>query len=385
MWQMNSRTLKIILIILAVLAVLAVASGLLLNVLGVDILCVRSENGRLIISPCEAETALTADTNPPQIATDARPVLIDTDMAVDDWLAILYLLQRPDVDVRALTIAGTGEAHCDSGVQNAMDLVALAGRPGIPVACGRETPLQGDHVFPQSWRDNVDRLAGLSIPANPGRPLGENAAALIAGAVRDAGGDLLIVTLGPLTNLAGAFAQDPALAEAVNEIFIMGGALSVPGNVGSVPEAGIENDNAEWNIYVDPHAASLVLASGAPVTIVPLDATNQVVLDRAFYDRLGGDRATPEAEFVYQALTNNIGFVNSGFYYFWDPLTAALAVDESLGSFDRRPVLVVEEEGPGVGAVRVDADGSLVMITTAVEGERFKQEFLDVINGRVGE
>ncbi len=77
-----------------------------------------------------------------------RPVIIDTDLAADDWLAILYLLQRPEVSVKAITLTGAGEVHCDPGVANAMKLVALATDEAIPVACGRETPLAGDHTFP---------------------------------------------------------------------------------------------------------------------------------------------------------------------------------------------------------------------------------------------
>src|SRR5678815_3660267 len=86
-----------------------------------------------------------------QDVLDARrkPFVIDTDMAADDWMAIMYLLSRTDVEVKAITVTGTGEAHCNPGVQNAMNLVALAGSPEVPVACGRETPLQGDHTFPQ--------------------------------------------------------------------------------------------------------------------------------------------------------------------------------------------------------------------------------------------
>ena len=75
-----------------------------------------------------------------------RPVIIDTDMAGDDWLAILYLLNRPDVSVQAITVTGTGEAHCGPGIKHALSLTALAGQPDIPVSCGRETPLQGDHA-----------------------------------------------------------------------------------------------------------------------------------------------------------------------------------------------------------------------------------------------
>jgi pyrimidine-specific ribonucleoside hydrolase len=165
----------------------------------------------------------------------------------------------------------------------------------------------------------------------------------------------------------------------------MGGAFDVPGNVADSPEMSINNETAEWNIYVDPYSAALVVASGAPVTFVPLDASNYVLLDETFYNRLGDDRITPEAEFVYQALTQSIGFVRSGNYYFWDPLTAAIAVDESLGTLDTQPVIVIEEEGPESGATRVDETGNPVRIIRSAKGERFKQHFLDVLNGRVSE
>jgi inosine-uridine nucleoside N-ribohydrolase len=382
---MKKKVLIIVAVTLVVLVLLIVAGGPLLNALGVEVFCITDENGRTRLVRCGGETALTADTSPPSLSADAQPTLIDTDMAADDWMAILYLLQRPDVDVRAITVTGAGEAHCESGVQNALDLVALAGRPEIPVTCGRETPLEGDHVFPPSWRDNVDAMAGIAIPANPNRPQNLDAASFIGGTIRESTGELEIIALGPLTNLAEAFLADPSLAKEIKQLTIMGGAFSVPGNVSDAPEMGIDNEAAEWNIYVDPYAAGLVVASGAPVTFVPLDASNHVRLDEAFYNQLEGDRTTPEAEFVYQVLTENIGFVRSGDYYFWDPLTAAMAADESLGVYETGPVLVIEEEGPERGATRLDEAGSPARIATATDGERFKRHFLDVLNGRVAE
>lgn len=381
----NKRLLIITIVVFVVIVIIVLVSGPILNALGVEVFCLSSENGRLRLVRCGGETALTVDTTPPRLSTDAQPTLIDTDMAADDWMAILYLLQRPDVDVRAITVTGAGEAHCEPGVQNALDLVAMVGRPEIPVTCGRETPLKGDHVFPQSWRDNVDALAGISIPSNSSRPQSQDAAELIASTIGDAGEDLEIIALGPLTNLAEAFLVDPSLAEEIEQIYIMGGAFSVPGNVSDAPEMGINNDAAEWNIYVDPYAAAIVVASGAQITFVPLDASNHVLLDEAFYDRLAEDRTTPEAEFVYQVLTQNIGFVRSGEYYFWDPLTAAIAVDESLATFDTHSVLVIEGEGPESGATRLDEGSSPVRIATAAVGEQFKQRFLDVLNGRMEE
>jgi inosine-uridine nucleoside N-ribohydrolase len=349
------------------------------------VFCISNEGGRPRVVRCDDQTALTADTSPPRLLAGARPTLIDTDMAIDDWMAILYLLQRPDVDVRAITVTGAGEAHCEPGVQNALDLAALAGRPDIPVSCGRETPLKGERVFPSNWRDNVDTLAGISIPGSPSQPAGQDAVSLIRGAIQEAPGKIEIIALGPLTNLAESFLADPSLAEQVRQIYVMGGAFSVPGNVTNPPEMGIDNDAAEWNIYVDPHAAALVVKSGAPITFVPLDASNHVLLDEPFYDRLGEYRTTPEAEFVYRALTRSIGFVRSGKYYFWDPLTAAVALDESLGTFETRPVSVIEEEGRESGATRLDEAGVPVKIAMTADGDRFKQHFLDVLNSRVGE
>ena len=92
-------------------------------------------------------------------------------MASDDVMAILYLLSRPDVSIRAITISGTGETHCEPGVRNALGLVALAGKADIPVACGREKPLQGDTEFPAAWRAGVEKIRGVTLPKG-GEPSG---------------------------------------------------------------------------------------------------------------------------------------------------------------------------------------------------------------------
>ena len=114
----------------------------------------------------------------------------------------------------------------------------------------------------------------------------------------------------------------------------MGGALEVLGNVG-FSGAGIENQVAEWNIYIDPLAAQRVFASGAPITLVPLDATNDAPVNLDFYRNLEANHSTPEAEFVYRILTDQLDFIASGGYSFWDPLAAALLVDESLAVYQR--------------------------------------------------
>jgi pyrimidine-specific ribonucleoside hydrolase len=301
-------------------------------------------------------------------------------MAPDDWLAILYLLGRPEVEVRAITVTGAGEAHCAPGVRHALDLVALAGQPDIPVTCGRETPLRGDHVFPTSWRERVDNLLGLSLPENPHTPANESAVELLQRTVRESPRPVHVLALGPLTNLAEALETEPSLADKVQGITVMGGAVHAPGNVG--PSSDIDNDVAEWNLYVDPHAAAIVLRSGAPVTLVPLDATNHAPLTMDFYRRIRRDHKTPVARFAYQVLTQVLDFIRGGEYYFWDPLAAAISVDGSLAEYEDQPLVVIEEEGPQSGRTTIHEDGHPTRVAVRADRARFEKLFLDALNGR---
>lgn len=315
------------------------------------------------------------------LTSNARPLIIDTDMAADDWMAITYLLQRQDQDVLAITVTGTGEAHCTPGVKNAMALTALTGRSQIPVACGRETPLAGTHVFPQGWRDGVDRMLGISLAANPNPPSDKTAVQLLTELLKNSPEKVTLVTLGPLTNVGEALEADASLASRIQMIYIMGGAFDVTGNVSVGP--GGASLPAEWNIYVDPRSLALVLKSGAPVTFVPLDATNQVPITQAFYDRVTAAKdLTPAASFVYQVLEKQHGFISSGGYYFWDPLTAVISTQEDLAKIEPRTVAVVEEESDQIGKTVSGAEGNPARIAVSADQARFETLFLETLTGK---
>jgi inosine-uridine nucleoside N-ribohydrolase len=326
----------------------------------------------LLLTACGGPAAPRATSTP--FAGTRRPVIIDTDMAPDDWLAILFMLQRQDIDVKAITVVGTGEAHCGPGVKNALGLAALAGQPNIPVACGRETPLQGAHAFPEEWRLGTDAALGLHLPSNPNGPAAQSAAELILAAPQG----LTLLTLGPLTNVAEALQASPDLAQRLAAVYIMGGAVDVKGNVGE-SGAGIDNLSAEWNFYADPYAVQLVLASGAPITLVPLDATNHVPATLSFFNKLKSNQQTDEVRLAFDALNEQKDFVASGGYYFWDPLTAAILTDESLATFETRTLAVITAEGPDSGGLVADEAGANVRYATAADPARFETQFLDVL------
>jgi len=245
------------------------------------------------------------------------PIVVDTDMSTDDAVALLYLLEKPTVDVRAVAVSGTGLVHCPAGARNALQLIALTGRTDIPVACGSETPLAGTHELPDEWRAAADGLFGVTLPPTTAEPSG-NAVSLLR---RTAPG-ATVVELAPMTNLASALRAEPGLAKKVTRVVAMGGAVAVPGNAPGDP-------SAETNAWVDPLAARVVARSGAPLTRVPLDATNDVPVTTYFAQALKRYHyATPAATAAWDIVQSTA--MANGNSYFWDELTAAAALDPSL-------------------------------------------------------
>ena len=314
----------------------------------------------------------------PTNAPNPIPIVIDTDMAVDDWMAILYLLNRTDVEIKGITVTGAGEAHCDPGVSNALKLIGLAGRKNIPVACGRETPLAGDHSFPEEWRDFVNDFAGQELDPVTNPNLDKDAVGLLTSILETSNQKVTILTLGPLTNIAELLRVEPQVKVSINGIYVMGGAVEVPGNIQFYITG---NEAAEWNIYIDPLAASEVFSSGVPVTLVPLDATNLVPLDLEFYTRLENDHPEPEASFVFDVLTKGeMGMIQSNSYYFWDPLAAAIMVNNTLAEIEANNICVDTDEGQTIGATQTVTDCPKIWTVVDVDADLFRTDFIETLN-----
>ncbi len=334
----------------------------------------------LLLAACAPKATPIPPTVTPAPTQDPRtPVVIDTDVSLDSVMAILYLLQRPELAVKAITVAGTGAAHCGPGTAHVAGLVALAEAGDIPVACGRETPLAGSNTMPFAIREMADGDMGIRWPETGSAP-GGSAVQLIQDAILASPKPVVVITDGPLTNLGEALQAAPQLAQNIQMIYTMGGAIDVPGNIEGVALSA-PNDTAEFNIFVDPHAASIVLNSGAPITLVPLDATNQLPVDRVFYNLLEANKTTPEAAAVYDTLTATEAFKSPG-VYFWDPLAYAIATDESLATIASKKVSVVEEKGPEIGRVKVSDGGKEIRVAMAADYQRFVETYLATLNGQ---
>ena len=159
------------------------------------------------------------------------PLVVDTDLAADDIVALSYLMSRPDVDLLAVTVSGTGEVRCPRGADVARGLLARIGRDDVPVACGSSTPLAGARTFPEPWRDSADNAYGLLLEVVTPPSDQPTAAELLSDAITSSAKPVVLLTLGPLTNVAEAIRDHPELGANVARIVVMGGAVNVPGNV----------------------------------------------------------------------------------------------------------------------------------------------------------
>lgn len=217
-------------------------------------------------------------------------IILDTDPGIDDALALFLALASPEVQLEAITTV-SGNVHVDLTTRNALALLELAGRTDIPVARGCDKPLVRRPVV-ADYVHGSNGLGNVELPAPELQPVGRHAVDVIIEKVMEARGEITLVAIGPLTNIALAVREEPRIAQYVREVVIMGGALRVPGNVTPV---------AEFNIYADPHAAHMVLHAGWPIRLVSLDVTTQVLLQPQQVDMLAAN-GSPVTELMQQMI-----------------------------------------------------------------------------------
>lgn len=204
-----------------------------------------------------------------------KKVLIDTDPGIDDSLAILLALASPEIELVGLSVVH-GNCSTAQGAINALSVLELAKSGHIPVAAGCSLPLvQPSLLAPETHGSSGMGYARLPEPGI--KPVEKHGVDFLIESVLQSPGEITLVAIGPLTNIALAIRLEPKITTAIKEIICMGGAIRHPGNTTPL---------AEFNVYVDPHAAHIVYHAGIPFTLVPLDVTYQCILTPEDVQRL---------------------------------------------------------------------------------------------------
>jgi inosine-uridine nucleoside N-ribohydrolase len=253
-----------------------------------------------------------------------KRIIIDTDTGVDDALAIILALRSPKLRVEAITTVA-GNVEVEKCTRNCLLLLDLLQPKRFPVvAQGAKKPLERRLVTaPEVHGDDGLGDIALRYPTPEGRTANKNATEVILKLLQKYPRQITIVAIGPLTNIAHALNRDFKTMKKTQEIIIMGGAFDVAGNTGVV---------AEFNMYVDPEAAERVLRSGIPITLIPLDATQQVVLRRPDVVRLAHRGSNEIGRFIegmtkkYMQYHRRTEGFSGG--YLHDPLAVGVAISK---------------------------------------------------------
>jgi purine nucleosidase len=313
-------------------------------------------------------------------------IILDTDLAmgapgsdIDDGFALALALADPGLSVDLVTTVG-GNSDVDTSTRLCLELLEVLCRTDVPVVRGADRPL--NPAFRRLDRQidpQADRRSGWT-----GGPAGPVAASEIVARVMAEPGQVTIVAIGPLTNIALALMLEPQVAKAVREIVVMGGVYLGQTNVGSMP--------GEYNFWCDPDAAQIVLDSGAPLRLVGLDVTQQVRLDRhdcavlargGRFARLAAGHT--EAWIDFQERVKPREEIEQGSCALHDPLAVAAVVHPELVTWQKAHVAVERTSritrGVAVADLLMWADPPTpnCRIATAVDAGAFRELFLERI------
>ncbi len=270
-----------------------------------------------------------------------KRILFDTDPGIDDACAILLALASPELSLEGLSVVH-GNCSVDQAMINALSVLELAKAGHVPVARGCELPLVQPSLLAPETHGNTG-LGYALLPEPRTRPVVQHGSDFLIQKIMASPGEITLVAIGPLTNVALAIRQEPRLVQAVREVIVMGGALRYEGNTTAV---------AEFNTYVDPHAAHIVYHSGMPITLVPLDVTYQCILTKADVQKMRQVEA-PITKFVEDAtrfyMEFHDEFQSIEGCVINDPLALALTVAPELCSYREMPVDVDISGGISMG------------------------------------
>jgi len=316
-------------------------------------------------------------------------VIIDTDPGIDDALAFLLALQSPELEIVAVTTV-SGNVPVEIATTNiftVLSLLPLIEKP--PVARGASRPLKKDPFFATHFHGD-DGLGELhrfrDVSGNP-----RYAPQSITLSDRDAVHEILhqlsitsepitVIALGPLTNIAAAIEKDRVTMKKIHRIVLMGGAIGVPGNITPV---------AEFNIYFDPHAASIVFDSGIPLTVVGLDVTHQVRLTKNMIKKALTLHQTTTNQFICDCTEKLFAFAKENeweeSFPLHDPLAVGVVIDPSFVTTEAMHV-EIETKGQFTEGMTVADQRSLrpmqkkppnIDVSVNVDASRFLSFFLE--------
>ena len=291
-------------------------------------------------------------------------IILSTDPGIDDAMAIIFLSKLNVLEAIWTTMGNNTLEICTN---NSVKILELIGKQGIPIIKGAEMPISNAN-------HTIAGVHGKDGLGNTNRPLPSlssftwESLEFIISNIKRFPNEISLVSIGPLTNLANLFQKGPKhLYKKLKQVIIMGGAVTVPGNI---------TPYAEFNIFCDPQAAKIVFSSGMPITLIGLDVTHKAVMTKSHIQKLE-NKGTEILKFLAEIATFYSKFHQGvGGCYLHDPLAAAAAIDPTLITSSDLFIDVIIDDPKRVGQTIVVEEANFPKISVAL---KFDQEkFLDM-------
>lgn len=304
-----------------------------------------------------------------------QKIIIDTDPGHDDAMALLMLFAVPQIEILAITTVA-GNSTIENTTRNAKYILSLSKKENTPLFAGSAKPIARDLILA-----NVHGKSGLDgsgVELLPIEQTTEQAADKIIEIIKQNPGEITLLTLGPLTNIAKAFLKEPSLPKMIKQIVMMWGAIAVPGN---------KNRVAEFNFFVDPEAAKIIFDSEVEKVLVPLDACNDIVLPEQSIKEIGekaGDIGKILSNMLVPYVENIKKYDNMAGALMYDPLVAYYLINPDAFQLEEMDIKIETKGeytfGMSVAERRVGAlKNPNIKVAMKIDGQKFINDFVDLI------
>jgi inosine-uridine nucleoside N-ribohydrolase len=298
------------------------------------------------------------------------PVIMDVDTGVDDAVAIALATRLPELDLIGVTTVA-GNVDVEKTTENSLRVLAALGCSSTPVYRGMSRPL-ARAFHDASEFHGASGLGDAEFPPSPVHGQAETAPEFIVRTVRERPGEITLIPVAPLTNIAVALALEPELPRLVKRVVIMGGAFLCPGNA---------SPYAEYNIWADPEAAAIVANSELPITYIGLDVTHRAPLPKSLWTTLA-ERDGVEAKMVYALSRRTFTGRGKNEFHLHDPLAVAVAACPGLVTTEAWGVTVETGIGDQIGRTCLvkQPDAPPHQVAVAVQTDEFLVRFSQALS-----
>ena len=299
----------------------------------------RAADERIVLPP----------SSPPPVAKSdgAIPLIFSHDGAPDDIATMIYLTNHPDINVIGV-IQSYGEQRPTRSLDEWQRFIYdVLNYDSVPIGVGAVTPLDpAGNQFPEIWRAGADDFWGVSLPDASSDHGHYDGVDLIIHLLTSASDPVTLLVTGAQTDIALALREEPAIADNIAQIVIMGGAFNVPGNLGEA-SGYAHNTVAEWNIFVDPLAAKQVFNAGIPITVISLDGSDDLRITQDDLDRLAASDSVG-ADVLRALWQRSLGW-SDGPFKIWDVVAAVAVTHPQHFTWEYDALDVIVEPGPTHG------------------------------------